>query len=45
LYEFLSQYSLYTVLIIVLVVWIGIYSYLFRLESRIRKLEERSKEN
>jgi len=41
LYEFLSQYSLYVVLVIVLIVWLGIYSYLFRLESRIKKLEDR----
>jgi CcmD family protein len=31
-------------MIIVLVVWAGIYSYLFRLESRIKKLEDHSKE-
>jgi hypothetical protein len=40
MYEFLSQYSLYVVLIIVLLVWAGIYIYLFRLEARIKKLED-----
>lgn len=40
LYEFLSQNSLYVVLLVVLVVWIGIFGYLNRIESRIKKLED-----
>ncbi|MFN0158851.1 MAG: CcmD family protein [Bacteroidota bacterium] len=41
--EFLSQNSLYIVLIIALVVWFGIYSYLFRIEAKIKALERRMK--
>ena len=37
--EFLAQNQLYIVMIIVLAIWLGIYSYLFRLDSRIKKLE------
>lgn len=40
--EYLSQNSLYIVMLIVLVVWLGIYLYLFRIESRIKKLESKS---
>lgn len=41
--DFLNQNSLYIVLIIALVVWFGIYAYLFRIESRIRELEKRTR--
>ncbi|MEK7250191.1 MAG: CcmD family protein [Bacteroidota bacterium] len=41
--EFLSQNSLYIVLIVVLVVWLGIFGYLNRIDSRLRKLENSSK--
>ena len=41
--EFLSQNSLYVVLLIVLVVWFGIYGYLFTIERRIRQMEQQSK--
>jgi CcmD family protein len=37
--EFLAQNQLYIVMIIVLAIWLGIYTYLFRLDSRIKKLE------
>lgn len=42
LIEYLSQNSLYIVMLIVLVVWLGIYLYLYRIESRIKKLERKS---
>ncbi|HTY58493.1 MAG TPA: CcmD family protein [Bacteroidota bacterium] len=38
--EFLAQNQLYIVMIIVLAIWLGIYTYLFRLDSRIKKLEQ-----
>lgn len=41
--EFLSQHSLYVVLLIALVVWLGIYGYLFALERRVRRIERQSK--
>lgn len=41
--EFLSQNSLYVVLLIALVVWFGIYGYLFTIERRIRQMEQQSK--
>jgi CcmD family protein len=37
--DYLAQHSLYTVLVVVLAVWLGILAYLFRIERRIRKLE------
>jgi CcmD family protein len=40
-YEFLSEQALYVVLIVVLVVWAGIYGYLLRLDLRLKKLEVR----
>jgi CcmD family protein len=39
-YEFLSQNSLYVVLLVVLVVWVGIFGYLSRIDSRMKLLEE-----
>ncbi len=41
--EFLSQNSLYIVMLVTLVVWFGIYGYLFRIERRIRDLEKQVK--
>jgi CcmD family protein len=31
-------------MIIVLAIWLGIYTYLFRLDSRVKKLEKQIKE-
>jgi|GEM_PF-229846 len=42
LYSFLDQHSLYVVLIIVLVIWAGIFLYLYRLDKRINKLYSKS---
>jgi len=39
--EFLGQQPLYVVLLVVLIIWLGIYLYLFRLDSRLKKLESR----
>lgn len=41
--EFLAEHQLYIVLFIVLAIWFGIYAYLFRLEGRIKRLENESK--
>ena len=40
--EYLSQNTLFVVMAVVLVVWLGIYGYLFRLDARIKKLEKQS---
>jgi CcmD family protein len=37
--DFLAQNSLWVVLIVVLVVWIGILGYLFRIDRRVKQLE------
>lgn len=37
--EFLSQNALYIVLIIVLIVWTGIFGFLWSLDKRLAKLE------
>ncbi len=44
LYEFLEKNSLYIVMIIVLLVWIGIFSFAFKLDKKVKKLEERINE-
>jgi hypothetical protein len=41
--EFLAQHQLYIVLIIVVGIWFGLYAYLFRLDGRIRKLENQNR--
>ncbi|HWP81175.1 MAG TPA: CcmD family protein [Bacteroidota bacterium] len=38
--EFLAEHQLYVVLSIVLLVWVGIAFYLFRLDKKITKLEQ-----
>ena len=40
--EFLSQNSLYVVLIVVLIIWLGIFAYLNRIDNRLTKLEKDS---
>jgi CcmD family protein len=37
--DFLSQNALYVVLLIVLVVWLGIFLYLSRIDKRLKVLE------
>ena len=41
--EFLSQNSLFVVLIVVLLIWAGILVYLFRIEKRVTRIERESK--
>jgi len=41
--DFLAQNQLYIVMIIVLAIWFGIYFYLFRLDGRMKKLEQQAK--
>lgn len=44
MYEFFEKNSLYLVLIIALIIWIGVFSYLYRLNNKIKKLETELKE-
>ncbi len=41
--EFLEKNSYYVVLIITLIIWIGIFSYLMSMDKRIKKLEKNTK--
>jgi CcmD family protein len=38
--QFLSQNAIYIVMIIVLIVWAGIFGYMFSLDKRIKKVEK-----
>ncbi len=40
MYDFLAQHSLYVVMIIVLMVWGGLFAYLVRLDAKVKKLEQ-----
>ena len=42
LYSFLDAHSLYVVLTIVLVIWLGIFIYLFWLDKKVNELYEKS---
>ncbi len=42
LYDFLNAHSLYVVLLIVLVIWLGIFIYLLRLDKKVNELYEKS---
>jgi CcmD family protein len=39
MYEFLEQHSLYVVLIIVLMVWTGVFAYLVSIDRQVKKLQ------
>ena len=41
--EFLSQNSLFIVLIVVLVVWAGVFGYMYRVDKKVRNLENQLK--
>ena len=41
LYDFLDAHSLYVVLTIVLVIWLGIFIYLLRLDRKVNNLYEK----
>ncbi len=38
--DFFMQNALYIVLFVVLVIWFGIFAYLFRIDRKVRKLEQ-----
>jgi CcmD family protein len=40
MYEFLADHALYTVLLIVLICWAGIFFYLWRLDRKVSRLEK-----
>jgi len=43
LYDFLDKHDIYIVLVVVLVIWLLLYFYLFRLDKKISKIEETGK--
>lgn len=43
MHDFLEQNSMYVVLIIALIIWIGIFSYLFKIDRNLKKLERLEK--
>jgi CcmD family protein len=45
LYQFLQNNAIYIVMIIVLIVWTGIFFYLFNLDKRIKNFEKEFKNN
>lgn len=45
LYQFLQNNAIYIVMIIVLIVWTGIFLYLLNLDKRIRNIEKEFKDN
>lgn len=40
LYDFLETNSMYVVLLIVLIIWIGIFGYIKGMDKKIQKLEQ-----
>lgn len=45
LYQFLQNNAIYIVMIIVLIVWTGIFFYLLNLDKRIKNIEKEFKNN
>ncbi|NUN71290.1 MAG: CcmD family protein [Bacteroidetes bacterium] len=41
--EFFEQNQLYVVLVVILSIWFGFLGYMFRLDAKIKKLEEQIK--
>jgi CcmD family protein len=41
LYDFLETNSMYVVLLIVMIIWIGIFGYLWGMDKKIKKLEQK----
>jgi len=37
--EFLDKHSLYVVLIITLIIWFGLFFYIFKVDKKLKKLE------
>lgn len=40
LYDFLEANSMYVVMLIVLIIWVGIFGYMWNLEKKVKKLEK-----
>ncbi len=40
MYDFLEKNAMYIVLLIALIIWFGLYFYIFRLDKRVKKLEK-----
>jgi CcmD family protein len=43
IFNFLEKNSYYVVLIITLIIWLGIFLYLFRLDKKVKKLEQENR--
>ncbi|MEO8446070.1 MAG: CcmD family protein [bacterium] len=43
LYDFLETNSMYIVMLIMLIIWIGIFGYMWKLDKKIQKLEKSTK--
>ncbi len=41
LYDFLETNSMYVVLLIVLIIWIGIFGFMWRLDKKLKEIENR----
>jgi CcmD family protein len=39
MYEFLEQNAIYVVMLIVLMIWTGLFIYLFRIDRQLKELE------
>ncbi|MBN1447502.1 MAG: CcmD family protein [Bacteroidetes bacterium] len=39
MYEFLEQNAIYVVMLIVLMIWTGLFVYLFRIDRQLKELE------
>lgn len=37
--QFLTDHAIYVVLLVVLMIWAGLFAYLFRIDKRVRELE------
>jgi len=45
LYDFFANNQLYVVLAIALVIWLGIFVYIFRIDKKLKKLEKRENQD
>lgn len=39
MYEFLEQNAIYVVMLVVLMIWTGLFIYLFRIDKQLKELE------
>jgi len=42
LYSFLEVNSIYVVLLIVLIIWVGIFGYLWNMDKKVKELENKN---